>query len=703
MGHLSNPIAFRLNYSKKWRDTWFVKNLYYPEFLNKMLNVRDYLYYFFTKKSMLKSGNCLSHLNIIKIQKSYVIKIYIYSIDLEKLSYDFINKIYNLYYLTLKTYTGKISGVTKAVLKEKLAKKRLVNELQNSDLFAFIFIYYFFELFVKTNNNIHLKYNVFIENINTSYFKQFLNKYINFIFFKLKYSSFRKNSRRLIPSYVKKRKLLRLFKIMEQRKRKSLIKRFLTLRKKKEPFDKEDKAYLAYFKNVSTHKNYWKSNKSFMSNFKIKQFVVKDLNRKIYAISNDEAWYKRKFNFYDFFFYLLKKMKFEKFNNTFGLYKKWSRAKTYFCVLKKVLNIKNKTAFYFLLQAFISLNKMVSNLKFKKNFRDGIYLSLYNLLGKFFFFRPLKLVINYIKYILNLVNSTINVKKTSFIFHFMSNLNVTSSLISFYLAMKFKKGFNLFGATNPLRFELARLHFKNKQNKDPYTLYNYKAMFSKKVVRYKNLLKKTLKCLKRLFKHILYINYKKNNSLIFFNTYIYQKNAITKSYKNFIKLFYISIFYKIFITFNKLIFRSQTYFNLIFLNAFDILNYIPWFVKYKRKSSVKLITFSLFFYKNIMNYEYLRKFWWKFKNFNLRNIRQNYIVKYKSILMGFKFAFRGRFSRKQRASFIWIHEGKVPLNTLNLFIDYSFLTITLKNSAVSIKIWLYRNIMYSAFKYILKI
>ena len=98
MGHLGNPIAFRLNYSKKWADTWFVRNLYYPEFLNKMLNVRDYLYYFFTKRSMLKSGNCLSHLNIIKIQKLYVIKIYIYSIDLEKLSYDFINKIYNLYY-----------------------------------------------------------------------------------------------------------------------------------------------------------------------------------------------------------------------------------------------------------------------------------------------------------------------------------------------------------------------------------------------------------------------------------------------------------------------------------------------------------------------------------------------------------------------------------------------------------------------------
>jgi hypothetical protein len=187
------------------------------------------------KKSMLKSGNCLSHLNIIKIRKSYVIKVYIYSIDLEKLSYDFINKIYNLYYLTLKTYTGKISGVTKAVLKVKLAKKRFVSELQNSDLFAFIFIYYFFELFVKpNNNNAYFKNNIFLENINNAspfYFNKLLKRYYNYIIFKLKFSSVRKNPKRLIRSFVRKRRLLRLFKRFEYRKRKSLIIDFLKAKK----------------------------------------------------------------------------------------------------------------------------------------------------------------------------------------------------------------------------------------------------------------------------------------------------------------------------------------------------------------------------------------------------------------------------------------------------------------------------------------
>ena len=66
-------------------------------------------------------------------------------------------------------------------------------------------------------------------------------------------------------------------------------------------------------------------------------------------------------------------------------------------------------------------------------------------------------------------------------------------------------------------------------------------------------------------------------------------------------------------------------------------------------------------------------------------------------------AFYGRFSRKQKASSIWFTHGRVPLNTLNIHIDYSFFTIPLKNSAVSIKIWLYKNPMYNSYKHVLKI
>lgn len=58
--------------------------------------------------------------------------------------------------------------------------------------------------------------------------------------------------------------------------------------------------------------------------------------------------------------------------------------------------------------------------------------------------------------------------------------------------------------------------------------------------------------------------------------------------------------------------------------------------------------------------------------------------------MGFKMIFRGRFSRKDRASKMTLVMGKVPLNTLESKIDYTFLTMPLKNSIISFKIYMYR-------------
>lgn len=66
-------------------------------------------------------------------------------------------------------------------------------------------------------------------------------------------------------------------------------------------------------------------------------------------------------------------------------------------------------------------------------------------------------------------------------------------------------------------------------------------------------------------------------------------------------------------------------------------------------------------------------------------------------LMGFKLHCLGRFSRKQRASNTWFREARIPLNTLKSDIDFAFFTVPLKNSAVTIKIWLYRHPKYSQF------
>lgn len=59
-------------------------------------------------------------------------------------------------------------------------------------------------------------------------------------------------------------------------------------------------------------------------------------------------------------------------------------------------------------------------------------------------------------------------------------------------------------------------------------------------------------------------------------------------------------------------------------------------------------------------------------------------------LLGFKIQLKGRFSRKQIAAKSIKDYGKMPLNTLNAHIDYAFRTVAIKNSAIGVKVWLYR-------------
>lgn len=66
--------------------------------------------------------------------------------------------------------------------------------------------------------------------------------------------------------------------------------------------------------------------------------------------------------------------------------------------------------------------------------------------------------------------------------------------------------------------------------------------------------------------------------------------------------------------------------------------------------------------------------------------------------MGFKMVLKGRFSRKQRASKVTLIKGKVPLNTFNMNIDYSFEHITLKNSEISLKFYLYKAFGFEIYK-----
>lgn len=72
---------------------------------------------------------------------------------------------------------------------------------------------------------------------------------------------------------------------------------------------------------------------------------------------------------------------------------------------------------------------------------------------------------------------------------------------------------------------------------------------------------------------------------------------------------------------------------------------------------------------------------------SITKILQLYI-KY-NLIFGYKILCMGRFSRKDRASYIW-RSFKIPLNTKFSAIDFSWRNIILKYSICIIKVWICR-------------
>lgn len=125
--------------------------------------------------------------------------------------------------------------------------------------------------------------------------------------------------------------------------------------------------------------------------------------------------------------------------------------------------------------------------------------------------------------------------------------------------------------------------------------------------------------------------------------------------KSFVKLFgnYFNYFNKIFniANFSLNFLYFETYTLLFDLNSFWSIN----------------IFYNHIFYYKFFKYNYNWLLSWN--NINKLNLRLMYKAPEKG-LVGFKFHCTGRFTRKDRSYSLWFREGKVPLNTLDAFIDY---------------------------------
>ena len=385
MGHLSNPIGFRLSCQKNWIDNWFVKNLYYPEYINGMLNIRDYLYYYLTRKKSLKCGICLSHFNILKIKKKYIIKIFIYHIDLEKLSYAFINKCYYIYYQMLANMTWR----SKKKDKKKIA---IIRELQNSDLFIFFFTFLNYYN-VKLQNNCNLKKNRFIKNFKNKFLIKTNIRFFNDIFLKSFKNNIKKRSKKNKNRYVYingKRYSKNYIKKIKSDEYKRIISRLSEIKSIKE-LNKNDVKILNYFfQIIEDKKDKIRLFYSFLSSLKIQsnqfRYIYFNKKMKLKRLHSDRLLKHKysNFSFLFFFIYIMKKLGFKKYKNSFSLHLKWYRVGIYY-KLFKYFKFKGKPIlkkFLFFLSIYIKAGKNALKKKFRFNLRNFTYIIIYNLIGK---------------------------------------------------------------------------------------------------------------------------------------------------------------------------------------------------------------------------------------------------------------------------------------------------------------------------------
>ena len=751
MGHLINPIAFRLGINKSWESTWFVKNIYYAEFLHNILNLRNFVYRFFLGKNVINSGIFLSEIFFMKFFKNYIINIYLYHLDLEKASYKFINKLYTNYYK--KEYTKNL----KIILPPNFWF------LHNADLYAFIFVFYHI-FFNNTNkwraeaskNKLNFKIDRgimdLINNFNSVILRKVRGKkdFFDYIDTYLKYLKNKSKIKICLLEWVKFREEMQRLKIIFKRKfrynyykHNLILSKFQNLliytkelKKWRNKYKIKGKVFfnLIYSYIVHDYNTYLELKKKIKFNKKYKKskfkFLLKSNINKIREFTYKQSFWNRKLRtplldrdlllessdniinnyFLNIFLYLGKKVKFAKFRNFVNFNTKWG----YIIKFLKYLNILEFKSWFrsniFFLYLTSSLYVNLKAIKSRKKFfvRALIYRFIYIWLGKIFFFRIFK----YISNILNpIFIDLIHLQKIKINYFFISVNDVSARLIAMYISLKLKKKHNLQHIINPVKKELWRLsRIGRKITKTNKVLL--------KIIRRKRK-KNFIKILQFIFLSYsknFYNKIKKNNSMITIDFFIF-KLFILKSDKHSLL---IDKYLKIHIFFDFFYGKLQNNFNInflrsnnkkkvnwsnkknIFLYFFTKLNYLS-YSNIKKFRIIKIDYLLIFtnIIKSYITFNFLQNIWDVVNKFNKRNSRTDVGQYKKSNLIAYKMSFKGRFSRKQKASSIWYAHGRASLNRLDLKIDYAFIKIPLKNSLVSIKIWLFRNTKYIKFKYVL--
>ena len=484
MGHLINPIAYRLGHSRSWEDNWFIKNIYYPEFLHSILKIREYIYYFWTTRFMEKKGILLSHFYIYKFAKKLLIKIFLYNTDFEKYIYSFFARGVGIFSDSFY-YRFK---------KKKKKKEPFCYERYKPDLFFSLFLYYayFSKMRIKRKKKAKKAFFFIIRRLNKKYNSVIKEQdpHINFSNFILKKKA------ELSNDYLNKLKNGDLDFFIK-----------LPIKMKKENLN------IFAYENKIKELTPKKLNMGFLDFLVYIFFKINMLEKK------EEDIIKSQRNRRSTEMILNYPLKFERW---IFILKKYIRTNVSIGKLgKRKRSIKNFIFFLmFLMNIIYKVRKSSSRVKFKLRELNLklIRLFIFNrVLTQFGFF--------YGKFLTHILYLLINVKNFFFKFCFITNNSVNAKFLTRYMGLKLKRKFPLFVVVNPLKKEFRKLSNKKKEKKYN-LLFNF---FSSKIdlnlnkmnFDYKRSFRFILFYLFAKYLELSYYYYKEHKTLITMDVYIY--------------------------------------------------------------------------------------------------------------------------------------------------------------------------------------
>jgi hypothetical protein len=383
--------------------------MYYPEFFNGMLKLRNYLYFFLTEKRILKSGIFLSNFFIIKYNKIYIINIYIYHIDFEKLSFESVNRLYSSFF----SYNRN----------NKIRKINNYFKLFVSNIDIFFFLIFFYKIFnikkKKKKKKIFLSTNLFFKS------NDFKNYYKNLLI----------KSNELIINRLSNLNFLKSKELELESKELELESKELELESKELELESKEleleKLKLLKLNNQYEYNILINYNNFLLKNKYYKEYVYKTskLNLKFNNYENKNININFNFTLFEFIIFLLKKIGFNFKSKIFDKILKLKFVISLLSVLKylnyKFMKIKINYNFliFFLVLILKSVLINVSKKNIKNNMRNKVYFLLYNYLGYKFFFKEFKIIISFLNNIFFILNK---IKNISYRFFFLSNKNITA-------------------------------------------------------------------------------------------------------------------------------------------------------------------------------------------------------------------------------------------------------------------------------------